>query len=291
MSTFLVRYGEIGLKGFPVRKRFESILVENILRAHSLSNVSCIVERLPGRFFVTTEQPSVTVGILSRSFGVVSVSQVEETTSDPEAIAARAVELAKKKLSKKASFAVRARRTGDHKYTSMELASLIGKKILEEIGQNSVRVSLSSPDEEIFVEVRNNKAYLFGEIIPGPGGLPLRSQGRILSLIEDRKSLLACWLMMKRGCNVVLLNRSDLDLKTVEILKPWNPWWRGPLEWNEGSLQDLIRLKHCSGLVLGWMLAEFESREIIQLNMPVFYPLIGMAQGQIAEHLKRLFSA
>ncbi|MEM4263078.1 MAG: THUMP domain-containing protein, partial [Thermoplasmata archaeon] len=184
--------------------------------------------------------------------------------------------------------AVRARRTGSHPYSSMQLAAIVGEKILEASKGLELKVDLTHPDLEIFVEVRDNRAFVFSEIIPGPGGLPLRSQGRVLSIIEDKKSLLAAWLMMRRGCSTILLNQSDLSTRDIELLKPWNPWWNGFIDSTDPL--GILRLKNCRGLVFGWSLEEFESREKMQAGVPVFYPLIGMTEEEINERMARLFS-
>lgn len=288
VTMILIRYGETGLKGEPVRNRFEKLLVENISLAHKNANVSCLFERQRGRIFASSDMPEKTVEILSRTFGVVSFSLVEECSSEPEEISKLAVSLASRALADGMSFAVRARRTGSHPYSSMQLAAIVGEKILEASKGLELKVDLTHPDLEIFVEVRDNRAFVFSEIIPGPGGLPLRSQGRVLSIIEDKKSLLAAWLMMRRGCSTILLNQSDLSTRDIELLKPWNPWWNGFIDSTDPL--GILRLKNCRGLVFGWSLEEFESREKMQAGVPVFYPLIGMTEEEINERMARLFS-
>ena len=289
--TFLVRYGEIGLKGSQVRKRFESILTENINRAHSLLGISCVIEKEPGRLFVSSDDPNCSEAILSRSFGVVSLSEVVETSSDAHDISERAVEMARENIPDGGiSFAVRARRTGNHEYTSMELASIIGGEIQKTFGPEKAAVSLSSPELEIFVEVRNKRAFLFRDSVKGPGGLPVRSQGRVLSVIEDKKSILSTWLMLRRGCNTVILDRSDLDASLLKSLVPWNPWWGEVLSDEDADFDDILSAKSCEGIALGWTLEEFNSRDKVVSESPIFYPLIGMDGTEIEGRLNALLS-
>ena len=288
VAVFLVRYGETGLKGPPVRRRFEQMLSENVVRAHSLAKVSCIVERERGRLFVTTGDQDVTSVILSRTFGVVSHSLAEECSSRREEIAEAAVAKLSGRIAEASSFAVRARRVGTHAYTSMELAAYVGEKILDSLGSKNIKVDLESPDIEVFIEVRNNRAYLFEDVVSGPGGLPLRTQGKILAVVDDRKSLLAAWLIMRRGCSAVLLNSSGLEQSEMELLKPWNPWWTGYIEGM--SATDLLKLKRCAGLVLGWNLEEFNAKEKPNVGVPVFYPLIGLSAEEIENRMKEVFS-
>lgn len=288
MAVILVRYGETGLKSDPVRRRFENILAENIVRAHKLEGVSCIVEKQRGRLFVSSDDSDKSTSILSHTFGIVSVSLAEESSSDVEEIAKLSIASASKQMPKGGSFAVRARRTGSHPYTSMELAAKIGEKILHSFGGSNVKVNLNNPDFELNIEVRNNKAYIFDRVINGPGGLPLRSQGKVLSIIEDEKSLLATWLVMRRGCSAVILNKSNLPSSEIERLKAWNPWWSGAITDREPS--DLIAMKRCSGLVLGWTLNEFEKKEKPGAGVPIFYPLLGMTSEEIKERMANIFA-
>lgn len=277
------------MKGAPVRRRFESILSENITKAHSARGLSCIIERQPGRFFISSDDALASDGILRRTFGVVSFSEIIETSSNIEDISAKAVEMAKEIIPKEGkSFAVRARRTGNHEYTSMELASILGREIQKVIGPDLAKVSLTSPEAEIYVEVRNKQAYLFRGSVRGPGGLPVRSQGRVLSVIEDEKSVLSTWLMLRRGCNAVMLNRSGLDCSAIERLKPWNPWWSEIIENGQSDLKAILSAKHCEGLVLGWDLQEFESRVRATVDAPIFYPLIGMKSDEIEVRLREI---
>jgi thiamine biosynthesis protein ThiI len=287
VTNILIRYGETGLKGEPVRYRFEKLLVENMMLAHKNAGVSCLFDRQRGRIFASTDSPDRTMEILSKTFGVVSFSPVEECPAEPEEIARLAVSLASTRLKQGMSFAVRARRTGEHAYSSMQLAALVGERILEATRGLGITVDLDKPDFEIFIEVRNNRAFVFTENIPGPGGLPLRSQGRVLAIIEDRKSLLAAWLMMRRGCTTILVNQSELTPKEIELLKPWNPWWNGFIESTDPL--ELLRLKNCAGISLGWTLEEFESREKLLPGVPVFYPLIGMTKEEIEGRMASLF--
>ena len=68
-------------------------------------------------------------------------------------------------------------------------------------------MDLSRPEMEIFVEARRERSFIFTRIVPGVGGLPLGSQGKMLALISGGiDSPVAAWLMMKRGCPVSLLH-------------------------------------------------------------------------------------
>jgi thiamine biosynthesis protein ThiI len=69
------------------------------------------------------------------------------------------------------------------------------------------------------IEIRPERATIFGERIPGPGGLPLDSQGRVVSLLSSGiDSPVASWLMMKRGCSVIPVHFSTSPAQTEQVL-------------------------------------------------------------------------
>ena len=70
------------------------------------------------------------------------------------------------------------------------------------------------------LEVRDNDAYIFHEKIQGPGGLPLGTQGKVVSLVSSGiDSPVATYLMMKRGCQVIALFCDNQPYTTPEALK------------------------------------------------------------------------
>ena len=79
---------------------------------------------------------------------------------------------------------------------------------------------LDEPDVEISVEVRERVAYLFSASLAGPGGMPLGTQGRVLCDLPSERGIASAWLMMKRGCSVLLMCDDD---KVVAPLRNWYP--------------------------------------------------------------------
>jgi len=220
----IVRYGEIGLKSPQTRTVMEKRLVENI----KLAIGECVIRREPGRIFVESESQDDAVRV-ARVFGVVSTSVAVQTTSGAEKLITDATLYAKNIIDTKTSFAVRARRKGSHPYKSMEIAGMIGAKIKE---TTNASVDLTNPDVAIHVEIRDKKAYTFHEIIPGVGGMPLGTQGRVVVLVSGGiDSPVAAFLMMKRGVEITclfmdcrpLVDDRTIDRATdaVEVLARW----------------------------------------------------------------------
>jgi tRNA uracil 4-sulfurtransferase len=203
-NPILVRYGEIGVKSPVVRKRFEKKLISNIKKL-----IKCKITIDQGRIFLFPEDYNHAIESLKKIFGVVSFSPTLSTETDKKAIK-RAVQdyikelIDKGEFNSEQPFAVKCRRVGTHDFSSREMAGFCGAAVIE---ITNAPVDLSNPEFKLFIEVRDNKTYIFHEKIPGPGGLPIGTQGRMIALVSSGiDSPVAAYLMMKRGCDITILN-------------------------------------------------------------------------------------
>jgi len=283
MPTLLVRYGEIGLKSASVRRRFEQQLVADIRRRHAMAGVPCVISQARGRIFIDSDDCRKSCEILSRTFGVVSFSPVTKVSSEVEELKKAVLEFAKPLMFKGASFAVRSRRSGNHPYTSQEIAGTLGEAILKDNASLGITVDLEEPDVEVFVEVRDRSAYLFSTALPGPGGMPLGSQGRALSVVDSENGLASTWLMMKRGCSMLIMTP---DRSLVDPLEKWYPNIKtvDPL----ADPFQLARNGECIGIALAWRLAEIGKNGPLKGGLPVFYPLVGMSEEEVKSLIDRI---
>lgn len=197
-AKFLVRYGEIALKGRN-RGEFEQQLHRNLKGA--VEDFSATVERMHGRFMVSGPETNRKAMLenLSRVFGVVSLSSVWETKLDLEEIKIRAAEIFEKLPAANTSFKVASRRANKNfRYNSPEINHLLGGHLLEK--RSSLKVDLHNPDLVLNVEIAYQNAYLYLDKIAGPGGLPVGITGKALLLLSGGiDSPVAGWLAMKRG--------------------------------------------------------------------------------------------
>ena len=273
MEILLVRYSEIGLKGRPVRRRFEAQLKENIMSMLAYDNVEAIVTNGEARLYVEAEDLDKAAESISRVFGVASVSKTSIIGASMEEICEAAAEYSKEILKPGQSFVVRARREGTHPYTSMDVGREAGSAIFVAHDEN-VKVDLHNPDVTIFIEIRNNKSYIFSKYIPGPGGLPLGSQGKVIAHVNNNRGVLSAWMMMKRGCRVYVTGKADMTL-----LKRYDPNLRGV------SAKD--DLSGILGKVLGISVNELDTPGTLD-TVPVFYPTVGMTDAQVEDALSKL---
>jgi len=235
-KTILVRYGEIFLKSKPVRKQYVNQLKNNIKSGFRRKKIKSKITKTKGRMFIEVGKKDIanTVSILEKTFGIVSFSVCDKLeTSDIKEIQAFVKKRYKEWVPKRKKFAVRTRRAGSHSYTSMELAKKVGDVV-------NRGVDLTTPDVEIFVEVRNNDTYVYTEIMEGPGGLPVGTAGKVVCLFSGGiDSPVAAWKMMKRGCQIVALYAdtypygSKKGLKRAKdvlgVLQEWSNGWKIPL--------------------------------------------------------------
>jgi thiamine biosynthesis protein ThiI len=202
-EVVLVRWGEIFLKG-DNRGFFERALVDNVRR--SLAALpGARVERTHGRLIVRPGDSGArrAVRALERVFGVSSVSPARVVARDVAAISAVAVELARAEAPKYArpTFKVESRRSDKRFPTgSMEVSRTVGAAV---VGALALPVDVHTPAFTIGVEIGFDHAFVFAEIVPGPGGLPVGVTGRIELLLSGGiDSPVAGWMMLKRGSSL-----------------------------------------------------------------------------------------
>jgi thiamine biosynthesis protein ThiI len=219
-DLIIARYGELALKSDGVRKRFENRLANNIR-----ASIDAEVKVRQARIYISPKDFNDAIEKLERIFGIVSYSPVVTTKSTFEDIEETVSSYAEKLhdeglLDENTKFAISCRRVGNHEFSSQEMAAFAGAVVVKKY---SSPVDLTNPELTIFLEVRDNDTYIFHEKIPGPGGLPLGTQGKVVALVSSGiDSPVATYLMMKRGCQVIALFCDNDPYTTPEALKNFN---------------------------------------------------------------------
>jgi thiamine biosynthesis protein ThiI len=311
LVLLLIRYNELGLKSPRVRSRFQKQLVKNIENKFLGAGQDCFIDSDWGRLYLHTDDAEVGIRLLTTVFGIFSISPVIKQSADLGEITDAAVEYAKSLMNRGQSFALRTRRTGTHEYTSQDVAVHVGEAIRTRLMELELSVNLTSPDVEIFIEVRRNNSYIFSESFQGPGGLPLGTQGKVLSIFSDEQSYIAAWLMMKRGCRVYpVYIRSAAEVagdnkkgneerfkSQLELLKGWVPdlqlkvihaqTYTTDEDLDNLGKQELFnfsRRVRAKGICVSWDFKRFSKHPSKDgTGLPIFYPLIGLDKKQLAE--------
>ena len=199
---FLIKYAEIGVKG-KNRYLFEDALITQIKRT---------LRRVDGRFSVTKESGRIyveavsefdydeTVAALKTVFGIVGICPVVLLQDNGyEQLSKDVVDyMGKMYPDKNRTFKVQVRRARkNYPMDSMELARELGSDILDAYPEFSVDVH--HPQILLQVEIRQN-IYVYSEIIPGPGGMPLGTNGKAMLLLSGGiDSPVAGYMIAKRG--------------------------------------------------------------------------------------------
>lgn len=219
-DLIIARYGEIGIKSPKIRSRFERKLVKNIK-----ATFECEVERNQGRIYIFPKDFEEGIEKLNRVFGVVSYSPATSTRADYESIDETLGQYTRELISEglideNTKFAIKCRRVGTHEFTSQEMAAHCGGVVRNVV---LAPVDLTNPDLTIFVEIRDDDAYIFHEKIRGPGGLPLGTQGKVVVLLSSGiDSPVAAYLMMKRGCEVIALHCNNDPFSGPKVTENFN---------------------------------------------------------------------
>ena len=267
MSILLIRYAEIGLKSAPVRRRFENQLKDNILTMLMEDGVEALVTKRGARYYVEATDPDAAVRSVRKVFGVASISVAEVCSSKMEDMCAVAAEYSKGRISEGQSFAVKARREGSQGYSSMDVGREVGSAIFlanEDIG---VKVNLTDPEVIFYVEGRDNQACIFQDYIRCHAGLPVGSQGKVVAHVEDDRGLVSAWLMMKRGCRVLLRGEDYLPL-----LRQYDPIMKAV---------DRDVGRNIFGYVLGTRLEDVGKVDVSSYDLPVYFPTMGMTDEEV----------
>ncbi len=200
--TFLLKYGEIGIKG-KNRYLFEDALVRQVRYALKDVEGTFTVYKSQARIYVDCEGEydyDDTVEHLKRVFGLVGICPVVRMENQGFDQLKKDVVAYMDEVypDKKLSFKVEARRARkSYPKTSMEINCDLGEAILDAFPETHVDVH--KPDVMLHVEVRN-EIYVYSQIIPGAGGMPVGTNGSAMLLLSGGiDSPVAGYMISKRG--------------------------------------------------------------------------------------------
>ena len=247
--TFLIKYAEIGLKG-KNRYVFEDALVSHI--HHSL-------KRLDGKFTVTKEAGRIyataaeefdydeVIDALKKVFGIAAICpmvQLEDNGYDD--LKAKIVEYVDKAYpDKHFTFKVNTRRANkQYPHTSEEVNRDLGEVILDTFPET--KVDVHNPDVLLNVELRAKRINVYSLVIPGPGGMPVGTNGRAMLLLSGGiDSPVAGYMIAKRGVTIEATYfhappyTSDRAKQKVVDLAKQVAKYAGPIKLNVVNFTDI----------------------------------------------------
>lgn len=204
-TTFLIKYAEIGVKG-KNKYLFEEALAQQVKYALKRCEGEFKVTRTEGRIYVHALSEfdyDETVDNLKTVFGVSAICPVVAVSDEGfDELAKTVVDYVDKVYpDKNMTFKVQARRARkNYPLNSMELNMEIGAAVLDAYPE--MKVDVHSPQMRLYVEIRE-RIYIYSIEIPGPGGMPVGSNGKAMLLLSGGiDSPVAGYMIAKRGVKI-----------------------------------------------------------------------------------------
>ena len=287
--------GEINLKSHFVRIEFTKRLLENIKQALKEKQISFNkIDRDGGRFFIYAEknQAMKMLSFLNRIFGIHSIALAQSfNESSLESISENALALAQEHLNKKDSFKIKTNRVGKHSFTSLDVSIHCADLINSRLGN---KIDLTKPDKTIFIEIRQDKTFIYADEVEGFDGLPLAVSGRLLGFFSgSRQDLMAALMMMKRGCKIYFFLKGS-EAKAGKALNKLNESALTDFKLIKASdLKGFIQEKNIKGMLISSNEVDKTMQafnELKHLKIPVYAPLLLVPGNLINDFEKRFFS-
>ena len=204
-KSFLIKYAEIGTKG-KNRYVFEDILCKNIRSAMKRIDGKFLVRKEYGRIFVDCLEEydyDEMIEALQHVFGIVGICPVLVVPNMPwEELTEYLVQFVDENYEdKQFTFKVNCRRINkEYPMHSMEVNKEAGAVLLHAFPD--LKVDVHQPEVMINVELRDN-IYIYSVKLPGPGGLPVGTNGKGMLLLSGGiDSPVAGYMVSKRGVNL-----------------------------------------------------------------------------------------
>jgi tRNA uracil 4-sulfurtransferase len=217
------------------------------------------------------------------------------------------------------TFAVRARRSDkSFPLNALRIEREVGGWLYDRLRAEGrlVRVDLEHPELTCRIEVTRGLVLVYARRIPGPGGLPAHTSGRLVCLLSGGfDSAVAAFKMMKRGAHLSFVHcwggggqAGDSSVhvarQLLERLLPWQftaklylvPF--EPLHYRRMMLRIGERIAvraRAKGIITGDSLAQVASQTLQNMQavssiarLPIYRPLVGDDKLEIQEIARKI---
>lgn len=316
---------EVAIKSKPVRRQQMRQLRQNIRKLLVRLDPDIQVEGSWDRVNVEVpEDRGLLSPVLDELSRIPGISTIQEISVYPlislDDVAEKAIAAYRQRLAGK-TFAVRAKRAGQHDFTSSELERHVGGCLLA--ASDAAGVRLKDPDIEVRIDVSDDRFHVSHRKHEGMGGYPIGSVETVMTLISGGyDSSVAAYLMMRRGLRSHFLffnlggHAHEVGVKQV-VSHLWRRYGSShsvkfvsvPFEGVVAEIMRSVNHRHwgvvlkrqmlmaadrvaeelrVEGLVMGDAVAQVSSQTLTNLNvvdrasnMIVLRPLIAMDKQQI----------
>ena len=232
-EMILCKLGEVVLKGLN-RRSFEDKLIGNLRRR----TAKC------GSFRIYSKQSTIYVepvndesdltaayAACKQVFGVIAVSRALPCEKDVQAIIRTAKDYLAPEFARAKDFKVESKRADKtFPLTSIQLSQQVGGALHQAFPRCAVNVH--DPELTVFIEIRDDAAYVHGPAEAGAGGLPIGMGGSAVSLLSGGiDSPVASYMMAKRGVSLEMVHffsppytsdaAKEKVLELAQLLTPW----------------------------------------------------------------------
>src|SRR3984893_6625898 len=299
--VIVVHYHELWLKGR--NRRFFLGKLFTALR-QSLEGIPVVRIERPGDRFVVRlgEGASLAQATarVERVLGVAFYAVARPVERDMEALCRAAWE--EIEPMRFANFAVRAKRSDkSFPHPTMEMASVVGRHLLEKLRAQGrdVRVQLNDPELTCHIDITPGPVLVYAHRIPGAGGLPANTAGRMMCLLSGGyDSAVAAYHMMKRGAHLSFAHfygtgaqpgESSLHVATA-LVRPLVPYqfhaklYRVPFE---GIQREIVRYAPERYRVLLYRRMMLRIGEVLARRDHALALVTGDSLGQVASQTLR----
>lgn len=204
-TAFLIKYAEIGVKG-KNRYLFEDALIHQIKFALKKCEGRFLLSKTQGRIFVEAEGDfdyEDTVERLRHVFGIAGICPMIYVEDEGfEKLCETVVKYVGDVYpDRHKTFKVHCRRARkNYPRESMEVNAGLGEVLLDAYPE--LRVDVHEPEILLNVEIRE-RIYIYSEVIPGPGGMPVGTGGKAMLLLSGGiDSPVAGYMIAKRGVKI-----------------------------------------------------------------------------------------
>ena len=204
-TAFLIKYAEIGIKGRN-RYLFEDALVHQIKYALKKCEGQFLIHKTQGRIYVDAQTDfdfDEVVAHLKQVFGISGICPVVYVEDEGfDKLCDTIIQyIADVYPDRNKTFKVVARRARkNYPKDSMTINMDMGEAILKAYPE--MKVDVHNPDIMLNIEIRE-KIYIYSEIIPGPGGMPVGTGGKAMLLLSGGiDSPVAGYMIAKRGVKI-----------------------------------------------------------------------------------------
>ena len=164
-------------------------------------------------------------------FGVIAVSRALPCEKDVQAIIRTAKDYLAPEFARAKDFKVESKRADKtFPLTSIQLSQQVGGALHQAFPRCAVNVH--DPELTVFIEIRDDAAYVHGPAEAGAGGLPIGMGGSAVSLLSGGiDSPVSSWMMARRGVELEMVHfvsppytsqqAQDKVLELARLLTAW----------------------------------------------------------------------